>query len=108
LQYAVRSANFAVVEEKIERLAQVFAALGSSERLRIVGYLAGDEQPNCGDLASRLGLSAPSVSYHLRALESAGLIRRMRRGQRRCVMLTPKLKELVRPELLHHIKEGGS
>jgi len=91
----------------MERLAQVFAALGSPERLRIVGYLSRGEEPNCGDLACRLGLSAPSVSYHLRALESAGLIRRVRQGQRRCVLLTPKLKEVVRPEMLRHLEEGG-
>ncbi|MFO8034121.1 MAG: metalloregulator ArsR/SmtB family transcription factor [Candidatus Bipolaricaulota bacterium] len=93
---------------RIEGLARAFAALGSPERLQIVGLLLDDEQPNCGDIACRLGLSAPSVSYHLRALESAGLIRRVRRGQRRCVLLTPRLKELVRPEMLRPLKEGGS
>ncbi len=93
------------VDTDVAGLAQVFAALGSSERLRIVCYLLQEEQPNCGDIACRLGLSAPGVSYHLRALEAAGLIQRVRRGQRRCVLLTPRLRELVRPEALCRLKE---
>ncbi len=96
------------MDRDVERLVQAFAALGSPERLHIVRLLLHDEQPNCGDIACRLGLSAPSVSYHLRALESARLIQRVRRGQRRCVLLTPRLMELVRPEVLRQLKEGGS
>ncbi len=88
---------------EVEALAQVFAALGSADRLKIIGLLARDRRPNCGDVAQALGLSAPSVSYHLRTLENAGLIQRVRRGQQRCVLLTPRLKELVRPEVLHQL-----
>ncbi|MGC9529484.1 MAG: ArsR/SmtB family transcription factor [Candidatus Bipolaricaulaceae bacterium] len=85
---------------KIRELAQAFSALSSEDRLRIVGLLLREGQPNCGEIAQALGLSAPAVSYHLRAMEAAGLIERSRRGRARCVALTSRLASLLRSEVL--------
>ncbi len=96
------------MDRRTEELSQAFAALGSPQRLQIIGLLVGDERPNCGEIARRLELTGPCVSYHLRALEAAGLIQRLRRGQQRCVLLTPELKRLVQPEVLRQLRGGGS
>jgi len=79
--------------------------LGSEDRLKILALLLRGELPTCGEIAGRLGLSGPAVSYHLRTLEGAGFIQRTRRGRTRCLTLTPRLGELLRAELLHRLKE---
>ncbi len=51
----------------------MFKALGDRTRLRIVGLLA--EKPRTGEeLASLVGLGAPTISHHLRRLSEADLI----------------------------------
>jgi len=63
--------------------AAVFAALGESLRLAIADQLVlGDASP--GQLAARLGLGTNLLAHHLRVLEDAGVIRRIRsEGDRR-------------------------
>jgi biotin operon repressor len=57
----------------MERLAALFKALADPSRLRMVGLLV--ERERCGqELAGQLGLSAPTVSHHLRVLKEAGLL----------------------------------
>jgi DNA-binding transcriptional ArsR family regulator len=98
-------AILAVEAMEIKRLAQEFSALGSEDRLRILGLLLGGKLPSCGEIAEELGLSNPAVSYHLRMLEEAGFILRTRRGRARCLELTPRLRELLRADVLRELKE---
>ena len=67
----------------IAQRADVHAALGESARLAIVDRLGpGDASP--GELAHRLGLTTNLLAHHLRVLEDAGVIRRVRsEGDRR-------------------------
>ena len=59
---------------------RTFAALADPTRRRILEHLAhGDRCVT--DLARPYSMSLPAVSKHLRVLESAGLIRRRRRGR---------------------------
>jgi ArsR family transcriptional regulator len=61
--------------------AQVFKALADPNRVRIVNLLANAEVPVCVcDLTPQLGLSQPTVSFHLKKLARAGLLRREQRG----------------------------
>jgi DNA-binding transcriptional ArsR family regulator len=93
---------------EMRQLAQAFAALGNEGRLKILGLLLAGELTNCGDIRREIGISGPAMSYHLRALEDAGLIRRVRRGKTSCLSLTPRLKELVKEEVLEEmIQEVG-
>lgn len=90
---------------EIRQLARAFSALGSEDRLRILALLLRGEPPTCGEIARELGLSSPAVSYHLRTLEGVGFIRRTRRGRTRCLSLTPKVREIVRTDVLRQLKE---
>ena len=90
---------------EIKQLARTFSALGSEDRLRILGLLLRGTPPSCGEIARELGLSNPAVSYHLRTLEGAGFIIRTRRGRTRCLLLTPQLRQLLRANVLRELKE---
>jgi ArsR family transcriptional regulator, arsenate/arsenite/antimonite-responsive transcriptional repressor len=58
----------------------VFEALASTPRRKILAYLAETEL-SAGDIATRFEMTKPSLSKHLRILESAGLIAGEKRGQ---------------------------
>ncbi len=90
---------------EMRQLAQAFAALGNEGRLRILGLLLRGELKSCGDIRREIGISGPTMSYHLRALEDAGLIRRVRRGKTSCLFLTPRLKELVKEDVLKEMAQ---
>jgi DNA-binding transcriptional ArsR family regulator len=99
--------TFILVCVTLPELARAFTALGSEDRLRIVAWLLGEERPSCEEIARELVLSRPAVSYHLRALEEAGLIVRTRRGRARCLELTPLLEELLHTEVVHQLMKEG-
>lgn len=61
-------------------LDDVFAALSSTVRRKILAYLSASEL-TAGEIAERFAISKPSVSKHLSILENAGLIASERRGQ---------------------------
>jgi len=54
--------------------AEVFKALSSPTRLRILSLLAERER-NINELAEALGMAQPTVSRHTQVLEQAGLVR---------------------------------
>ena len=64
-----------------ETNARVFKALGDPHRVRIVNLLANAPGAVCVcDLTPELGLSQPTVSFHLKKLVQAGLLTREQRG----------------------------
>lgn len=64
------------------RLDQTFAALGDPTRRAILARLALGEA-TVSELARPFALSQPTISKHLKVLESAGLIEADRDAQRR-------------------------
>jgi len=61
--------------------AAVFRALADETRLRILKAISHmDELCEC-NIVPVLGLSQPTVNYHLKVLREAGLVRSERRGQ---------------------------
>jgi len=67
--------------EEAETTSRVFKALGDPHRVRIVNLLANAPGPACVcDLTPELGLSQPTVSFHLKKLVQAGLLTRAQRG----------------------------
>lgn len=95
----------AVGEGTLGELARAFAALGSRERLRILGLLLRNGRAGCEEIAGLLDLSQPAISYHLGVLEGAGLISRERRGRHLCITLTPRLGELLEERTIHQLRE---
>jgi ArsR family transcriptional regulator, arsenate/arsenite/antimonite-responsive transcriptional repressor len=68
-------------EEEAATTAIVFKSLSDPSRVRIVNLLVTAEEPTCVcDLTPKLGLSQPTVSFHLKKLAQAGLIEREQRG----------------------------
>jgi ArsR family transcriptional regulator, arsenate/arsenite/antimonite-responsive transcriptional repressor len=61
-------------------LDQVFEALSSTVRRKILAYLSATDLV-AGEIAERFNISKPSISKHLSILENAGLIKSERRGQ---------------------------
>lgn len=73
-------------ETLLERLVEVFKALGDPSRLRILGAVS--ERPRTGtELGEMLGVGAPTVSHHVAKLEDAGLVTATKDGQRRIYAL---------------------
>lgn len=64
----------------LEGLAEAFAALGEPKRLGILTTLAAGEQCAC-DLTGCCGDRQPLLSFHLRRLREAGLVRARREGR---------------------------
>ena len=67
--------------ETTARAAAVFRALADETRLRILKAISQmDELCEC-NIVPVLGLSQPTVNYHLKLLREAGLVQSARRGQ---------------------------
>lgn len=69
-------------ENEAAQAAVLFKALGDPARVRIVNRLATSDAAVCVcDLTPAIGLSQPTVSFHLKKLLAAGLVEREQRGK---------------------------
>ncbi|MGH2450672.1 MAG: ArsR/SmtB family transcription factor [Candidatus Limnocylindria bacterium] len=68
-------------EASARELKLFHRALGDITRLRIVQLLATDGEHKAGEIAGRLRLSQPLLSWHLRRLQRAGIVRTIRSGR---------------------------
>jgi protein-tyrosine-phosphatase len=68
---------------EILEAAQIFGALGQESRLGVLRLLLARMPTgiSAGDIADRLGIPSSTTSFHLSALEKAGLIRGNRQGR---------------------------
>jgi DNA-binding transcriptional ArsR family regulator len=55
-------------------IAGVFRVLGDPTRIEILRLLLGDEEVACTTLEAILPISKSTISYHIKALKSVGLI----------------------------------
>ncbi len=78
----------------MSQLDQAFAALADPTRRGIVVHLARGEA-SVSDLVSKFSLTQPTISSHLKVLESAGLISRSRIAQSRPCKLEPQQLQAV-------------
>jgi DNA-binding transcriptional ArsR family regulator len=75
-------------------LTATFAALADPTRRSILDRLAAEGEVTVTDLAAPLPISLQAVSMHLKTLEQAGLVIRIRRGQQRPARLAgPALRD---------------
>lgn len=65
--------------EEVKQLSQLFKLLAEPNRLNILCGLGLECRP-VTDIVEETGLSQTNVSFHLRALREAGLVRPERRG----------------------------
>jgi ArsR family transcriptional regulator, arsenate/arsenite/antimonite-responsive transcriptional repressor len=86
----------------LEGAAWVFKALSDPARLGILAHLASGVMGCCGDgvcacdLEEVTGLSQPTVSHHMKCLQSAGLVRSEKRGKWMYYDLDPRGLEAAR------------
>jgi DNA-binding transcriptional ArsR family regulator len=86
-------------EQDLRRLRTLYRALGDETRLRVIGLLAEVGPMPVGELSSRVGLSQPLISWHLRILRLAGLIDTSRQGREViCRLRTAAFEELHEAE----------
>jgi DNA-binding transcriptional ArsR family regulator len=78
-----------MVEFLPPRLDTVFHALGDPTRRQMLRALAAEGERTVGQLAEPFAISLAAASKHIKALESAGLIRREVRGRRHLCRLEP-------------------
>src|ERR1700729_3255465 len=69
-------------EEEITRFADMFSAMGTGPRLRIMRVLlsAHPDGMNVGDIGTELGIPASTLSHHLEKLKNEDLVKVRREG----------------------------
>jgi len=86
-------------EADLRRLRTLYRALGDETRLRVIGLLAEVGPLPVTELSTRVGLSQPLISWHLRILRLAGLIDTQRQGRTTiCRLRTAAFEELHEAE----------
>jgi DNA-binding transcriptional ArsR family regulator len=83
---------------KLETAARQLESLGSPVRLKIYRALvrAGESGMPCGTLQTKIGVSASTLSHHIRMLREAGLISQERQATTLiCRASYPAMNELV-------------
>lgn len=90
------------------RAAAIAKAIGHPARITILKLLAQRNSCFCGDITDVLPLAQSTVSQHLKALKTAGLIKGEVEGVRTCYCLNPEgIMELnsllseISTELIH-------
>lgn len=67
-----------------EDFAKTFSALGDKTRFRLFQLLSEKEAICVSQLANELDITPACVSQHMKVLTEAGLVSRVREGQRVC------------------------
>ncbi len=70
-----------IPEQPVRDLSQIFKLLSDETRLRILFFLAQNQELHVTDICTRLGQSQPAVSHHLALLRVSGLIEARRDGK---------------------------
>jgi DNA-binding transcriptional ArsR family regulator len=79
--------------------APVFAALGDTTRLKLVGRLIDGQPRSIAQLADGLDLTRQGVTKHLRVLQRAGIVRAKSVGRESRFTYVPEPVERVRSYL---------
>ncbi|PYP01016.1 MAG: transcriptional regulator [Gemmatimonadetes bacterium] len=81
--------------------APVFAALGDTTRLGLLGRLSAEGPLSITRLSQGTGVTRQAITRHLDSLGRVGLVRDVRRGRERVFALDLKRLEKVRQYLDH-------
>ena len=91
-------AGSSLSDDQAVELERLFRTLADRHRVKILNILvraAGDPVCVC-EFVPSLGLSQPTVSYHLKQLTDSGLLERERRGTFAYYRLAPNVLERLR------------
>jgi DNA-binding transcriptional ArsR family regulator len=87
------------VVREVRRSAPVFAALGDETRLTLLAKLGGGTPFSISRLTEGSALTRQAITKHLRVLQSARLVRGVRRGRENLFELEPKRLDAARSAL---------
>jgi ArsR family transcriptional regulator len=93
------------------RQAEMCSALADQHRLLLL-YAMADQPRSVSELVSRVGLSQPAVSRHLRIMRDSGLVTTERQGK--CIYYFPidgrivQAMDLLRAILTEQMQRQGS
>jgi len=89
------------VETSQERAAavEVFKALGDPVRWSIVAQIAAVDELPCAELEQTLSVSKPTISYHTKILQQAGLLSVRKEGRNYFYALRREVLREVQDEL---------
>lgn len=82
-------------EGRFTDAAALFAALGGTARLRVVGRLSAEGPLSIARLSEGAEVTRQAVTKHLHALAGAGLVRGRRRGRERIWEIEPRRLEVA-------------
>ena len=99
-----------MVQSDFGVLTKYFKALSDRMRLEMLQALSADGETNVSDLAERLEVSQPLVSWHLRSLVRAGLVRVRKAGRESYCSLNPEAFHLYETAIssLLSLGDGGA
>jgi ArsR family transcriptional regulator len=84
-----------LTDASVRDLRTYYRALGDDTRLRILQLLATEGEHTVTELAERLRLSQPLLSWHLRRLRRAGVVKTIRVGREvRCTFDRERFAQL--------------
>jgi DNA-binding transcriptional ArsR family regulator len=84
-----RDTGLPAIVQSSEALANVFAALGDSTRLKLVAVLCAGGAFSITQLTGNTEISRQGVTKHLQVLAQAGIVRDVTRGRERLWQLDP-------------------
>jgi len=83
------------VQDNMDATAAALRALGHPTRLGIATRLAIEGEICACDFTEHFGVSQPTISGHLKALRTSGVVRTRRRGTQICYSLAPDVAGLL-------------
>ena len=95
-----------LMDDGIEKLAKIFKILGDTNRLNIVMSI-GKESRSVTEIINITGLSQTLVSFHLRALRNAGIVKTKRDGPFIYYSLAEPVLMDIFDDLSQRINSGG-
>ena len=84
---------------RVRETAALFAALGDSTRLQIIGRLAGSAVLSIATLTAGTGVTRQAVTKHLEVLDEVGLVHSSWQGRERMWALEPGQIDVARRTL---------
>lgn len=90
------------MDKDLERITNIFKALSSETRLKILVGLFNQKECNIDGIAcnvtimaEKLGIAQPNVSQHLTILKNAGIIKGYKKGTHICYKIVDELTENI-------------
>lgn len=91
-------------EDELAEMAELFKVFGDSTRIKILYILSRSPLCVC-DLAELMGLTQPAISYQLKVLKQAKLVRSRREGKTVFYSLSDEHVETIIGMAKEHLEE---